>query len=211
MVMRPIYYCCLFILLSSVNYAAETYTESQLFANFKNENSCWYGTEDEMTNESEKIIDFLKKFSTELKSNTPDFWKEVNDKVKERFPSFDFSTCEGETVESEISVTNKKKADIWEQNNPWFGENEEMTNYAIEIHLELMDSGIDLDSDAYYTNIDEKMRNKFPHYFSQSVVFLLLLFLFGVVSFHFLGPMGISPLVHHGALTLRFRANNNSP
>ena len=166
--MKSIYIFCFFILVSSVTYAEDTFTESQLFANFKNENSCWYGIEDEMTKESEKIIDFLKKYSMKLKSNTLDFWKDVNDRVEQRFPSFDFSTCDRESTKSDLSdSTQKTKADIWVQDNPWFGENEAMTTYAIEVHSELVTGGTDPDSDAYYTAIDEKMRIKFPEYFSQ--------------------------------------------
>ena len=168
MMMKSIYIFCFFILVSSVTYAEDTFTESQLFANFKNENFCWYGIEDEMTKESEKIIDFLKKFSTELKSNSPDFWKEVSDKIEGRFSSFDFSTCDRESTNSDLSDSAQKtKADIWVQDNPWFGENDAMTTYAIEIHSELMAGGIDPDSDEYYTAIDEKMQTKFPEYFSQ--------------------------------------------
>ncbi len=54
------------------------------------------------------------------------------------------------------------------QDNLWFGENDAMTTYAIEVHSELIAGGIDPDSDAYYTSIDKKMRNKFPDYFSQN-------------------------------------------
>ena len=89
--MKSIYIFCFFILVSSVTYAEDTFTESQLFANFKNENSCWYGIEDEMTKESEKIIDFLKKFSTQLKSNTSDFWSAPTESTD--IPNWSIKCC----------------------------------------------------------------------------------------------------------------------
>ena len=169
--MKSIYIFCFFIFASSVTYAEDQFTEFELFTNFKNENSCWYGIEDEMTKESEKIIDFLKKFSTELNSNSPDFWKEVGDIIEGRFPSFDFSTCDREYTKSDSSNSAQTMtADIWAQDNLWFGENEEMTAYAIEVHKELILDGIDPDSDEYYTTIDEKMKNKFPAYFFQDIL-----------------------------------------
>jgi hypothetical protein len=40
-----------------------------------------------------------------------------------------------------------------------------MTNVAFAIHNELQSSGIDLESDEYYSQIDRRMREELPHKF----------------------------------------------
>ena len=40
-----------------------------------------------------------------------------------------------------------------------------MTNVAFAIHNELQGSGIDLESDEYYSQIDRRMREELPHKF----------------------------------------------
>jgi hypothetical protein len=57
------------------------------------------------------------------------------------------------------------KAETWKQNNPWFGEDEEMTALALGLHAKLERSGVDLRSDDYYRRIDETMRRRFPESF----------------------------------------------
>ena len=167
--MRLLYFICISSFLSFSINAQEIINESELFANFKEQNSCWYYTEDNMVNESEKIINFQKKYNLKTKSNEPEFWQEVTEKIKLRFPNFDYSTC-GEIIElnkdSELATL---LAEVWEENNPWFGEDVDMTQYAIEIHLELVEDGFDPDSQLYYATLNEKMREKFPDYFENDI------------------------------------------
>ena len=59
--MKLIYLISLFSLLPFVINAQEIFTESELFAKFKEENSCWYYTEDKMVEESDKIINLIGK------------------------------------------------------------------------------------------------------------------------------------------------------
>jgi hypothetical protein len=47
--------------------ADEIFSEKELFAKFKEENSCWYNTEESMVEESEKIKKTEKKFNLEVK------------------------------------------------------------------------------------------------------------------------------------------------
>ena len=42
-----------------------------------------------------------------------------------------------------------------------------MTFAAFGIHKELVDNGVDPTSDDYYTKVDAKMQENFPHKFSQ--------------------------------------------
>ena len=59
------------------------------------------------------------------------------------------------------------KAQEWANNNEWFGRDSVMTNVAFAIHKELMDGGIDLESDEYYAQIDSRMRQELPHKFNE--------------------------------------------
>lgn len=57
------------------------------------------------------------------------------------------------------------KATVWQQQNPWFGTDEEMTSLALGLHEKLVRSGVDPRSDDYYSRIDNTMRKRFPEYF----------------------------------------------
>ena len=53
----------------------------------------------------------------------------------------------------------------WQQDNQWFGRDEEMTSLALGLHEKLVRAGIDPSSDIYYRRIDETMHKRFPEYF----------------------------------------------
>ena len=57
------------------------------------------------------------------------------------------------------------RAQEWATSNEWFGTDSVMTNVAFAIHNELQGSGIDLESDEYYSQIDRRMREELPHKF----------------------------------------------
>jgi hypothetical protein len=57
------------------------------------------------------------------------------------------------------------RAQEWATSNEWFGSDSVMTNVAFAIHNELQGSGIDLESDEYYSQIDRRMREELPHKF----------------------------------------------
>ena len=50
------------------------------------------------------------------------------------------------------------KAVAWAKKNPWFGEDKDKTSYALGLHEELVQSGINPKSDEYYQKIDKGMR-----------------------------------------------------
>tara|TARA_R110000751_G_scaffold87979_1_gene174119 strand:- start:144 stop:1172 length:1029 start_codon:yes stop_codon:yes gene_type:complete len=57
----------------------------------------------------------------------------------------------------------------WQQNNPWFGDDEEMTSHAYGLHEKLVKrEGVDPETQEYYELIDNRMRQKWPEYFSPS-------------------------------------------
>lgn len=58
----------------------------------------------------------------------------------------------------------------WQAQNQWFGApgKESMTSYALGLHQELVNSGIDPRSDKYFEQIDTKLRNTFPDFFGET-------------------------------------------
>jgi hypothetical protein len=54
----------------------------------------------------------------------------------------------------------------WLDANPWYGENSEMTGFALGVHERIMRSGVAADSETYYTQVDEAMRKRFADEFS---------------------------------------------
>ena len=58
------------------------------------------------------------------------------------------------------------KAEDWAKRNTWFGDDQAMTFAAFEIHKELVEGGIDPTSDTYYSEVDKRMAETFPHKFS---------------------------------------------
>ena len=59
------------------------------------------------------------------------------------------------------------KAEIWAEENEWFGSDEIMTNAAYVIHNKLSEEGFDLQSDEYYDELNRRIRKEFPHKFSR--------------------------------------------
>ena len=54
----------------------------------------------------------------------------------------------------------------WQENNPWFGVDKEMTSFAYGVHEKLVgDKGIDPNSPEYYELIDKRMGEVFPAQF----------------------------------------------
>lgn len=84
-----------------------------------------------------------------------------------------------ETAETEVEVpeapqqqqeyaapTPDPKAQEWADSNDWFGSDRAMTMTAFAIHEDLVNEGIDPTTDDYYTEVDNRIRNEFPHKFN---------------------------------------------
>jgi len=56
-------------------------------------------------------------------------------------------------------------AQAWQQENPWFGEDEEMTSLALGLHERLKREGVQVSSQEYYRKIDATIRKRFPEKF----------------------------------------------
>jgi hypothetical protein len=60
------------------------------------------------------------------------------------------------------------KAESWASDNSWFGQDEVMTYAAFGVHRRLVeDEGFDPSSEAYYSELDNRMRSEFPHKFDR--------------------------------------------
>ena len=55
------------------------------------------------------------------------------------------------------------KAEKWAEKNSWFGEDEIMTQAAFVIHNNLRAEGFDGTEDEYYTQMDSRMKERFPN------------------------------------------------
>ena len=55
----------------------------------------------------------------------------------------------------------------WNEQNPWFGNNRKMTAYALSVHEDLVESGVQVASDEYFNIINAEVRNRFPETFAE--------------------------------------------
>jgi hypothetical protein len=60
------------------------------------------------------------------------------------------------------------KATAWQEQNKWFGKDEEMTSLALGLHEKLVRNGVDPSSDQYYRSIDSTMQKRFPENFGDT-------------------------------------------
>ena len=67
------------------------------------------------------------------------------------------------TAQPQIS----QKAQTWAEDNDWFGSDRVMTSAAMGIHEDLLQEGIDAESDEYYNQINNRMKEYFPQKFAQ--------------------------------------------
>lgn len=58
-------------------------------------------------------------------------------------------------------------AQAWQQENQWFGEDEEMTSLALGLHEKLKREGVTVSSQEYYRKIDATIRRRFPEKFEE--------------------------------------------
>jgi hypothetical protein len=65
--------------------------------------------------------------------------------------------------EPEVQVDTKARA--WQDANPWFGSDDEMTAVALTVHKKLVEGGVNTTSDEYYEKINSRVRQLFPDAF----------------------------------------------
>lgn len=57
------------------------------------------------------------------------------------------------------------KAIQWASKNEWFGKDQIMTNAALSIDSQLKEEGFDPSDDEYYSEVDQRLKEQFPHRF----------------------------------------------
>ena len=65
-------------------------------------------------------------------------------------------------------VTVDTRASEWQKANSWFGQDDEMTSFALGLHQKLVKQGVDPRSDEYYEKINSRMRQIFPDSFDSA-------------------------------------------
>jgi len=60
------------------------------------------------------------------------------------------------------------RAQEWASENEWFGSDRVLTSAAMGIHEDLLQEGIDAESDVYYNQINKRMKEYFPQKFAES-------------------------------------------
>ena len=69
-----------------------------------------------------------------------------------------------QTKQPEVKLDARQKA--WLEDNSWYGDNSEMTGFALGVHERLVRDGVDTNSETYYTGIDAAVRKRFADVFS---------------------------------------------
>ena len=57
------------------------------------------------------------------------------------------------------------KAESWRTRNTWFGVDKKMTGFALGLHQELVEAGVDPRSDDYYDKVNAEVKQAFPDRF----------------------------------------------
>lgn len=65
------------------------------------------------------------------------------------------------------TVQPDRKAQAWQERNKWFGQDEEMTAAALGLHQKLLNNGVEVGSDEYYSTLDKTMRTRFSEHFGE--------------------------------------------
>ena len=71
-------------------------------------------------------------------------------------------------VQQQEDITPDLKAQKWLAKNTWFAESTAMRETALDIHRDLLQEGFDVSSDEYYSEIDKRIREEFPHKFEDA-------------------------------------------
>ena len=73
-----------------------------------------------------------------------------------------------QAVPQEAPATADPRAEKWAGTNEWFGNDNTMTFAAYGIHKQLVDEAFDPTGDDYYDELDKRIREEFPHKFSDT-------------------------------------------
>jgi hypothetical protein len=93
---------------------------------------------------------------------------------QERINNFKMPPLQNEENEVKTQYQAPPKPDFraqkWQESNPWFGQDEEMTAAALGLHEKLKRNGVHIGSDEYYATLDRTIRKRFPENFEEEAV-----------------------------------------
>jgi len=72
-------------------------------------------------------------------------------------------------VQPQQTAERDEKAEAWREDNSWFGDDDEMTAFALGLHTKLTKEGTDPRSEEYYEKINSRMREIFPAEFDEGI------------------------------------------
>ena len=71
-----------------------------------------------------------------------------------------------EQIQQPVPRQVNQKLTAWQERNPWYGTDDEMTASALGLHEKLKKTGeVAIGSDEYYAILDKTIRKRFPEYF----------------------------------------------
>ena len=93
---------------------------------------------------------------------------------QERINNFKMPPLQTEENEVKTQYQAPPKPDMraqkWQEQNSWFGQDEEMTAAALGLHEKLKRNGVHIGSDEYYATLDRTIRKRFPENFEEEAV-----------------------------------------
>tara|TARA_Y100000991_G_scaffold87241_1_gene65712 strand:- start:2498 stop:3595 length:1098 start_codon:yes stop_codon:yes gene_type:complete len=115
----------------------------------------------------------LSQYQRELAKYEQDLeqWQSAQTNIQQEFP--DYNPQQNYQPQTQAQPQPQysqpsQKATSWAEKNEWFGVDRIMTNAAMAIHQELAETGIDLESDEYYSQLDNRLREELPNKFQTS-------------------------------------------
>ncbi len=104
-----------------------------------------------------------------VEASSPNVSQRVTDNWKQSVLSEERQQAQNQPVAPPLAQQPETAAMEWQEKNPWFGQDTEMTSFAYGVHERLVnEEGIDPESSEYYKSIDTRMRDVFSSYFGDN-------------------------------------------
>ena len=104
-----------------------------------------------------------------VEASSPNVSQRVTDNWKQSVLSEERQQGQGQLAAPPPAQQPETAAMEWQEKNPWFGQDTEMTSFAYGVHERLVnEEGVDPESSEYYKSIDTRMRDVFPSYFGNN-------------------------------------------
>jgi hypothetical protein len=95
--------------------------------------------------------------------------REAQAAQQEQYASQQQYTPQQQQPQQQQIIRPDPKAETWAERNTWFGQDEAMTFAAFGIHKKLIEEeGFDPQTDEYYSELDQRLRKRFPQEFAST-------------------------------------------